>query len=90
MTWHLKSDHIDKIALQLDEDVYGANGDLSDHQIRYRLMEAIIVQLGVLKPVMDVHTPSLSLAQAADLILGVWRDKDRDYMNEMQRAEKRK
>ena len=72
---HLKSDYINDIALQLDEDVYGANGELDDQEIRDRLMETIIDQCNY--PV----DGRVDVWQAANLILGVWKYKDRNLMN---------
>jgi hypothetical protein len=39
---HLESDHINDIALQLGEDVYGAYGDLDEFEIHEHLMQAIV------------------------------------------------
>jgi hypothetical protein len=38
---HLQLDFVDIIALGLDEDIYGANGDLSEIEIEKRLIENI-------------------------------------------------
>ena len=38
---HLESNYINTIALSLNEDVYGANGDLDDFEIKERLIENI-------------------------------------------------
>jgi hypothetical protein len=68
---HLVSNRIDLIALQLDNDVYGASGDWSEAQIRKRLMKSIAEQHG---------NDEWTLAQVADLVFGVWQHKDRDLM----------
>jgi len=76
---HLASDHIDKIALSLDEDVYGASGPLSEWQIRERLIEQI-------RSVTDYqHGEMVPINAVAGLILGVWEYKDRQYMEEVGR-----
>jgi hypothetical protein len=79
---HLKSNYVDTIALQLDEDVYGASGDFNDREIRERLMQAIIKQCDLAPRTPRQYSadlPVLSLEETADLILGVW-----EYMDRMQ------
>jgi hypothetical protein len=92
---HLESDHINGIVLQLSEDFYGANGELDEFQIRDRLMEAIIERCNHhiaghsgmygedfigMSVEEHAHKPAITLYQAAGLILGVWKDMDRDIM----------
>ncbi|WP_256806333.1 hypothetical protein [Bradyrhizobium sp. Bra64] len=92
---HLESHYIDSIALSLDEDVYGANGELDDLEIRSRLMEKIVAQCnyhisghsGIYEDFISMSVkdysdkPALTLRQAASLILGVWRYKDCQCMS---------
>jgi hypothetical protein len=74
---HLMSDDINTIALSLDEDIYGANGDLDDQEIAERLIENIHRATdyryftGAMVPIGTV----------ASLIRNVWEYKDRKYMN---------
>jgi hypothetical protein len=93
---HLESDHIDTIALRLDEDMRGANGDLSKNEIHDRLMQAIVGQCnhhmsGVCDNGIDedfipmsveehAYRPALTLYQAASLILDVWEYKERQWL----------
>jgi hypothetical protein len=100
---HLENNYcIDGIALSLDENMYGANGELDDDQeIRDRLMEAIVArcnyhiagQSGIYEDFIPMsvaehaYKPALTLSQAASLILGVWKYKDRQYMSRDREAE---
>jgi hypothetical protein len=89
---HLSSTAICRLALQLDEDVYG---DFDDIQIRHRLMEAIVSQCNYhleghsgtydedfMPMSVEEHAskPALTLNQAARMIISVWESKDRDLM----------
>lgn len=71
------------IADCLEEDLAGANGDLSPEEIRYRLMGAIAGQCSYQfggdslfnNFSMEEHAdkPAFTLRQVTSLILGVWR-----------------
>lgn len=90
---HLDSDYIDRIALQLDGDVYGANGDLDHQEILDRLMETIVEKCnhhlaghsGIYEDFIPMsveehaYAPALTLSQAASMILRVWEYMDRIY-----------
>lgn len=66
---------IDAIALQLSDDVYGANGDLSALGIKRRLIEAIRRQT-------DIWTgDNIPIWRVADLLLSTWRYMDERYMD---------
>jgi hypothetical protein len=80
---------INHLALSLDEDVYGAGAKFNDQQIRDRLMQSIVEQCNYSMPdhigigeylnLMSAehkHKPAVTLWQAANLILGVWRHMD--------------
>jgi hypothetical protein len=71
---HLKSDHVDLIALGLDEDVYGANGDLDDFEIKKRLVQRI-------HEATNCYEDAIPVWSVANLIYSVWADKDRDVMD---------
>lgn len=81
---YLESNDVYDIALQLDEDVHGANGDLDNLQIHHRLMQAIADACSshrlVDSDLGDVNKPALTLCLAADLVLGIWRYKEREAM----------
>src|SRR5262245_1156326 len=79
---HLDCDHIDTIALCLDEDVYGANGDLSAAEIRRRLVENIHRETGH----GYAKTGMIPVETVASLIQGVWQYEDRKYMDELSTA----
>jgi hypothetical protein len=74
---HLTSDYIDDIALQLDEDVYCANGDLSDEQIFDRLIEAIHRNTDY----RFVDSGMIPVRQVAYLLKHMWEYQDRKFMN---------
>lgn len=80
---HLETATINTIALNLDEDVYGANGDLTDEQINEHLIENIRdvtdYQFGDLIPVQIV----------ANLIRRVWEHEDRKLMDATAEAHNR-
>jgi hypothetical protein len=92
----IKSNQIDEIALQLDEDVYG--GGMDDQQIRDHLMKTIVAQYhGVIPGTTDAmsvavheYRPVLSLTQVADIIMGVWNHKDRECVVALKRSVARK
>jgi hypothetical protein len=81
------ADHIDSIAESLDEDIYGASGEFNDEQIRERLMQKIVERCNYhcggsgsededpasMSIAIHEFKPALSLSQAANLILGVWK-----------------
>ena len=87
---HLKSGHIDNIALQLAEDVY--DSDFNREEIMDRLMRAIVARCNyphvavsgvaddfiVMSVEEHAHKPALTLHQAASLILSVWEYMDRE------------
>jgi hypothetical protein len=78
---HLESDTINDIALGLDEDIYGANGDLDQFQIRERIVENIHGATN--------HQYATSglvpVGTVAGLILSIWEYKDRQVMEEIGR-----
>jgi hypothetical protein len=76
---HLYSDYIDDIALGLDEDVYGANGDLDESQIKSRLIANIHRRTDCQYAANDM----MPVWAAADLIRSVWEYMDRKYMGEV-------
>jgi hypothetical protein len=70
---HLASNSINEIALSLGEDVYGANGDLTDEQIRNRLVATIHVATDY----QYTQTGLLPVQLVAALIRSVWEYEDR-------------
>jgi hypothetical protein len=92
------SNYIDDIAMSLDEDMYGASGELSDEEIRNRLMESIVASCnyhisghsGIGEDFIQMsvakheYEPALTLSQVAGLILRVWKHGDRRCMDAMQ------
>ena len=76
---HLASEHIDDIALSLDEDVYGANGDLDELQIKERL----IANIHAATDYAHVETGMIPIRRVASLIQSVWEHQDRKYMAEL-------
>jgi hypothetical protein len=84
---HLKDKLISDIALQLDEDYYGANGDINEAQIRRRLMENICAAVDHSVSIeKHEYEPSLSLWAVASLITQVWKHKDADVHQAMAEA----
>jgi hypothetical protein len=89
--------YIDDLALQLDEDTNGANGELDTKQIRERLMQSIVERCnysiaghsGIDEDWIEMsvaeheHQPALTLSQAASFIMRVWLHKDRQVMEEL-------
>jgi hypothetical protein len=71
---HLDATSIDEIALSLDEDVYGANGELTDKQILTRLIMTIHIETNY----QYIRTGLLPVEQVAALIKSVWEYKDRE------------
>jgi hypothetical protein len=71
---HLESDIIDDIALSLDEDVYGSNGDLTDKQINEHLIKNIRAETGY------QFADAIPVEVVATLIRSVWEYEDRKYM----------
>jgi hypothetical protein len=80
---HLSSNYIDIIALSLDEDVYGANGDLDDVEIKRRLIENIHARTDYAY----AESELMPVWHAADLIKSVWAYIDRKYMELLAEAE---
>jgi hypothetical protein len=74
---HLQSDTINCIALSLDEDVYGSNGDLDEFQIRDHLIENIHAATGY------QYGDTIPVHVVANLIQSVWEYEDRKYMDEI-------
>jgi hypothetical protein len=76
---HLESDFINEIALGLDEDVYGANGDLDEVQITERVIENIHDFTG------DSYREAglIPVAHVARLIQSVWEYMDRKRLDEI-------
>jgi hypothetical protein len=87
MSIKFSENYIDDIALQLDEDTSGANGELDTKQIRDRLMQSIVERSGHSGIEMSIaeheHKPALTLSQASSLIMRVWLHKDRQVMEEV-------
>jgi hypothetical protein len=79
---HLSSDHIDTIALDLDLDVYGANGDLDDGEIKKNLIENIHARTDYAY----ADTGLMPVWHVADLIRSVWEHKDREHKELMAEA----
>lgn len=77
---HLESDTIDDIALSLDEDVYGSNGDLTDEQINEHLIKNI---RGVTN---YQFANAIPVEVVATLIRRVWEHEDRKYMDAIAKA----
>jgi hypothetical protein len=89
--------YIDDLALTLDENINGANGEMSDKQIRIHLMQTIIEQCnysiaghsGIDEPWIEMtiaeheHQPALTLSQTASMIMRVWLHKERQVMEEI-------
>ena len=79
--------YIIDLALQLDENIHGANGELEPKQTHDRLMQSIVEKLnyrishsGIDNPwtiAEHEHQPTLTLSQAAAVIIRVWLHKDR-------------
>jgi hypothetical protein len=92
----IKSNQIDELALQLDEDVYG--GGMDDQQIRDHVMKTIVAQFhGVVPGTSDPmsvaahkYRPVLSLNWVAHIITGVWNHKDRECVIALKRSVARK
>jgi hypothetical protein len=73
---HLRTGEIDSIALQLSEDVYGANGELDGMEVIKRLERTIAAECG-LPANQHAHSPAITLAECATLVFGVWCAMDR-------------
>jgi hypothetical protein len=82
---HLFSDYIDSIALQLWGDVYSASGDLTDCEIRQRLMPLIVRRCGFPRDQDMIsgvgndyeNRPLLTPWQVSGLVFDMWRYMDR-------------
>jgi hypothetical protein len=76
---HLKNKPICDIAQRLDEDYYGANGDLNEEEIRFRVMQGIC---GAVDHSVSIekheYEPALSLNAVASLLVQLWKHKDAD------------
>jgi hypothetical protein len=73
---HLESEYIDDIVLGLDEDVYGANGDFNEHEIKQRLIENIHRRTDH----QYAFSGRMPVWAVADLIRSVWEYMDRKAM----------
>jgi hypothetical protein len=78
---HLQSDDINDIALSLDEDVYGSNGDLDEFQIKERLLANIHASTNY----QYADSGMIPIEVVASLIQGVWEYEDRKFMDELAR-----
>jgi hypothetical protein len=78
MPQHLEVDIINQIALGLDEDVYGASGDLSECEIIARLIENIHQATNY-----QATNGTLPIGEVAQLVRGVWEYMDRQYTEVM-------
>jgi hypothetical protein len=83
MTEHLKSNAINSIALQLDEDVYGASGDFDRAEIHQRLVEAIRAEINFL------YMESIPIDMVADLMQSLWEYMDRKSLEALVAERKR-
>jgi hypothetical protein len=77
--------YIDDLAMQLDEDINGANGELDDDQIRERLMQSIVERCnysisghsGIYEDWIEMsiaeheYKPALTLSQTASMVLSI-------------------
>ena len=75
---HLAHKTISNIALSLDEDVYGSNGDLDRWQIHDRLIENIHAATNYAY----AESRLVPIDAVASLIRSVWEYKDRMCMEE--------
>jgi hypothetical protein len=64
---HLQSDTINRIALSLDEDVYGANGDLTREQI----LDCVVDNIHAQTNYAYAKTGTVPLDAVARMIMGV-------------------
>ena len=74
------SAHINTIALSLDEDVHGANGDLNHEQIKDHLIANIHAETNY--QYAKIGFPAWAVA---NLVWSVWAYIDRKYMEEIAR-----
>ena len=88
--------NIDDLALTIDENTHGANREMSDEQIRTHLMQSIVDRCnhsiadhsGVNEDWIQItiteheHYPAITLSQAANMILNVWKHKERQSLDE--------
>jgi hypothetical protein len=81
---HLHSDYINNIASGLDEDVYGANGDLDEFEIDERLIENIHEWTGH----QYFRTGVMPVWHAARMVRSVWEYMDRKHMEEITQVQK--
>jgi hypothetical protein len=65
----IEHDFIDEIALSLNESVHGANGPITDEEIKQGVIDQIRCHAAEGRVPLEV---------AADLIINVWRHKERD------------
>jgi hypothetical protein len=79
---HLSSDIINNIALSLNEDVYGANGDLDTREIHERLITHIHHASDYAYAVSGL----VPVSAVADLIRSVWEYEDRKHMELLAQA----
>ena len=71
---HLATNSFNEIAYSLGDDVYGANGGLSDEQINNRLVMNIHIETNY----RHIQTGMIPVEQVAALIRDVWEYKDRE------------
>jgi hypothetical protein len=76
--WHYRREYICNIALQLCEDMTGANGDLDEDQINDRLIEAIHESFDY----QFKQSGMMPMSAAASLVISVWRHMDRLWSEE--------
>jgi hypothetical protein len=79
---HLNSGYINMIALGLDEDVYGANGNLDEIQILERLIRNVHNHTGH----QYAQTGMIPVGAVAALVRSVWEYKVREVMEQMGRV----
>jgi hypothetical protein len=73
---HLESKYISEIVLRLNDDVYGANGELDEFQIKRRLIETIHARTDYAYTATDMMPVWL----VADIVREVWGYMDRQHV----------
>jgi hypothetical protein len=98
------NNYIDSIGLSLDENMYGANGELSEEEVHALLMESIVETCnhylagpaGTGDDFIPVSVaehefkPAVTLHHAASMIIRVWKHGDRKLMDMMFEPDRRR
>lgn len=71
---------IDRIGLHLDENVYGANGEKNEEEIRADLIEDIRMATD------HWADDAIPVGAVASLLWSLWQYKDRQHMDELAAA----